>query len=324
MDWTRLYIRFSLSLILYIAYVMVLPFFGASIGTASLLAALPVAIVATVKVWPGIFLGLLNAPVTLIVTARTLGSTIADGIAALLPSLVAVVAIGTLTGFLVQVRRRWKETAAELDTAKAQSEAFRIAVGEGVEQTLERFRTLAGLVARGPGAAASGSETVTEIDRHIDSLRDVYRLLYSASEPPSAVDLGRFLPDLAARTMAVLGAEAAELNRDLDPWRVPPAQAALLGTAIVEMATNSVRFGAGVDASVVVDLELVLEGDRVELRFLDHGTGFPDPVLYGQRNSGGGLGIPIVREIVTRLGGSLQLVNETGACYVLEFPAILT
>ncbi len=325
MEWTRLYIRFALSLVFYLIYVMVLPFFGNSIGAASLLAALPVAAAATVKMWPGVFLSLLNIPVTLIVTDRTLGTKLQDGIWLLLPSLVAVVAVGALTGLLVRTLRRRKQLEADVETARADGELFREAVAGGIDQTIELFRTVSRLVEAGTGQQkSSGTGTVAEIDRRIALLPLIYRMIYAVPRPPAQVELSRFLPDLAARTMADLGAEAAELNGDLDLWQVAPPSAALIGSAIVEMATNSVRYGAGVDASVVVDLELAHDGERVELRFLDHGAGFPDPVLYGQRNGPPGLGIPIVREIVTRLGGTLHLVNETGACYVLEFPAILT
>ncbi|WP_455381776.1 ATP-binding protein [Salinispira pacifica] len=316
MNWSRLYIRFSLSLILYIVYVMLLPLFGRTIPAAALLAILPVTVAASVKLWPGIFLAALNAPVTLILAGRTLALPIGSNILSLLPALSAVLAVGILTGMYVQVRRDRDVIRLELAAALSDRERFRSDLVASVERTVARFRTLATIRdARG---------AVADIERHIRALPSISELLYAGARPPESVEMHDLLPALVERTLVMLEAETVEFNHDLESWKIGAPAAELLGSAVVEMVTNAVHFGSGVDATVVIDLELSEENDRVRIRFLDHGVGFPEPVLFNQKRGWSGMGIPIVRDTVTRLGGTLRLVNETGACYDLNFPVILT
>ncbi len=114
MDWTRLYIRFSLSLILYIIYVMVLPAFRGAFPAAVLIGVLPVAIAATVRMWPALFLSLVNVPVTLIIVGRALALPMFENAALLLPSFAAVILAGILTGLLVRTLRERDRLKADL------------------------------------------------------------------------------------------------------------------------------------------------------------------------------------------------------------------
>lgn len=74
-------------------------------------------------------------------------------------------------------------------------------------------------------------------------------------------------------------------------------------------------------------------GDWVELDFIDNGDGIPDQSRglifekfarldeHAARAGGAGLGLAICREIMSRLGGSIQYVPDAGgAAFRLRLP----
>ncbi len=175
-----------------------------------------------------------------------------------------------------------------------------------------------------PESSPDDSAPIADISRHLAVLPQIYAILYAGETSPTVVEAGHFLREVVERHLEELGRATVEFNPDLDSWKIGPRAALLLGQAVTEMVENSVQFGAGVDTGVIIDLELEVDDDLAELRFTDHGTGFPEPVLYNQRNAQQGLGMPLIRAIVAMLSGDLRLVNETGACCILKFPVILT
>ncbi|HUX11765.1 MAG TPA: ATP-binding protein [Spirochaetia bacterium] len=338
MDWTRLYIRFSLALILYIIYVMILPAFSGAFAAASLIAVVPVVIAATVRVWPALFLSLVNIPVTLIIVGRALRVPVLDSTGPLLPSFAMVVIAGILSGLLVRNRRERDRLQGDLAAALSDRDSFRAGIGEGLDRMMETIRMLAGLEATRavrnlssePADPDAQSETaradllpVADISRHLAFLPQIYAILYAGTTSPTDVDAGHFLQDVVERHLERIRPTTVEFNPELDTWRIGPREALLLGQAVTEMVQNAVQFGTGVDTDAIIDLELEVDGDLAELRLTDHGAGFPEPVLYNQRIAQHGLGIPLIRTIVATLGGDLRLVNETGACCIVKFPVIL-
>ncbi|MCH8134759.1 MAG: PAS domain S-box protein [Proteobacteria bacterium] len=82
----------------------------------------------------------------------------------------------------------------------------------------------------------------------------------------------------------------------------------------------------------VVEIETSHQDDRVSVRIRDSGTGVPadnekkifDPFFTTKGpDDGDGLGLYIVRQIVTRHGGTVDLVTDggSGTTFIIEFPA---
>jgi signal transduction histidine kinase len=103
-----------------------------------------------------------------------------------------------------------------------------------------------------------------------------------------------------------------------------PEQA--LVTVAQALIDNSRKAGAS-----VIEIGLRMDGDTAVMLFQDNGPGVPpadaarifEPFFTNRRETGGtGLGLPIVRSLVSASGGSITLMQSSaGACFELRIPA---
>lgn len=138
--------------------------------------------------------------------------------------------------------------------------------------------------------------------------------------------------DVLGKAMAFLGGEFQRQGVDVklelpDPFFVA-GDADLLYRAFYNVLVNAQQAIQG-GGRIVVRGERAEDG-RMVLSFQDNGPGFPpedlnkplDP-FYTTKDTGTGLGLPIVQSIVSSHGGTLELTNagEGGAVIRLFFPA---
>ena len=118
---------------------------------------------------------------------------------------------------------------------------------------------------------------------------------------------------------------AVSVAADESAVRADPAR---LGGAVDTLLDNAIRHGAG-----RIDVTGSLTGDVVTVVVRDHGQGFPASYLErpferfarGRGTRGGtGLGLPIVLAVVEAHGGTVRLLNDSGAVVVIELPQRLT
>lgn len=107
----------------------------------------------------------------------------------------------------------------------------------------------------------------------------------------------------------------------------------LLMRAICMVLDNAAKCGP---ARPVIGIEYEMSGDQVIVRILDNGPGIPESKLEeifskytrfsrpGHAHTGTGLGLPICREVMRLLGGTVtaaNLADGRGAVFTLTFPA---
>jgi signal transduction histidine kinase len=185
---------------------------------------------------------------------------------------------------------------------------------------------------RPDASAAVIGEAVEDIDEEVDRLNRIVHDVLDFSRPPSVVretaDLVKVCRDAA--TAAIVGS-GPSIAMDLpDAPVVASTDAERLRTALVNVLSNARQ---AVDARDRIepgwargnghrDVHLVLERvspGHVRLRVSDHGTGIKADDLphvfepyFTTRRSGTGLGLPIARNIVEGLGGTIALDSAPG------------
>jgi signal transduction histidine kinase len=134
----------------------------------------------------------------------------------------------------------------------------------------------------------------------------------------------RMKPDLARSGSQLTIVGANTLMGRWDPLR--------LYQVVTNLVSNANKFGQGKP----IEIELGCTRDRAVLKITDHGIGIPADRLSAvfnpferavpARHYGGlGLGLYIVRSIVTNLGGTIDLHSRIheGTTFVIELPGLL-
>ena len=98
----------------------------------------------------------------------------------------------------------------------------------------------------------------------------------------------------------------ATLAQFLDAHSVPHRAAYAVNLAIDELVVNAIRYAYVDDDTHFIDIELVIEGERVILRIVDDGRPFdprggPSLDLHAEDREAGGLGLLLVLDMVDRL-----------------------
>ena len=128
---------------------------------------------------------------------------------------------------------------------------------------------------------------------------------------PSALDDHGLMPALAAqlkRFSAHTGAEV-RLNREGEPDELPEDVQTALYRVAQEALTNVARHAG----ATVVEVDVVIVGDRIELRVRDDGAGF-DPGVAAAATSGAGRGLGLggMAERARLAGGELDVRSAPG------------
>jgi two-component system phosphate regulon sensor histidine kinase PhoR len=138
--------------------------------------------------------------------------------------------------------------------------------------------------------------------------------------------------------LPLLGPETVNIHRDV-PDALPPVtgDAAALRSAVQNLVANAVKYG-GSDRWVGIRAEHVRERRRPEVRITvsDHGAGIPaselphifEPFYRGgdalaRQIHGNGLGLSLVKRIVTAHGGRVTVETRAGAgsSFTIVLPA---
>lgn len=85
------------------------------------------------------------------------------------------------------------------------------------------------------------------------------------------------------------------------------------------------------DNNGIIDIVISVTGDKVQVRFIDNGTGIPEELRpkmftpnFTTKSSGMGLGLSIVKRYVETAGGTVwfETENEKGTAFIIELPLL--
>jgi two-component sensor histidine kinase len=152
----------------------------------------------------------------------------------------------------------------------------------------------------------------------VDSIAQVHRALYRGART-EAVDLSAYLQDLGEGVRAsLIHDDRIRLEVVSEAVSVPVDMAVPLGMMVNELVTNAVKYAYPAPARGAIQVRLVRDRDGLLLTVRDQGRGLPAGV--GER-PGGGLGMKLVRALVTQVGGQLSTTGPPGAAFEIRLPA---
>ena len=173
--------------------------------------------------------------------------------------------------------------------------------------------------------ATERREAVADIDDETKRLNRIVTEVLDFAKP-IRFELGETqINDIcrASSAAAWTGASDSRVNLDLDP-SIPPVvtDGERLRTALVNILANArhaVEEGNGSNGGPAVTVATRRRGDRVVVTVRDRGTGIKaedmahifDP-YFTTRRAGTGLGLPISKNIIEGLGGSLSVTSRPG------------
>jgi two-component sensor histidine kinase len=129
------------------------------------------------------------------------------------------------------------------------------------------------------------------------------------------VDLKPFLEGLAALIGQSTGLSC---TAEVESTRVAASDAQQLGLAVNELATNAAKHAYPMGEPGELLIQAHRQGERLVLVVADRGAGLADGF---DPAAGEGLGLEILRRIVSQLHGRLHAESDGGARFTLNLPA---
>ena len=148
---------------------------------------------------------------------------------------------------------------------------------------------------------------------------------------PESTDLAVEIESIARAFEPLAASRRASLHLDLAPNVVIPLQRESFRQVLLNLLDNAVKYGP---AGQTVSLSLATVGSSARVTVVDEGPGIPakereaiwTPFFRGnaaaaQGAGGSGIGLAIVKDIVARMGGRIDVVpSAKGAAFQVELP----
>lgn len=166
-----------------------------------------------------------------------------------------------------------------------------------------------------------------ELERVTRTLRQYLGRIHVRPEPSEAVDGARVVADLAELLSYQAPPSVRIRDRVPRPFGVRAAPDALR-QVLLNLGLNAIEAMEGKGGTLA--FEGVRQGDSAVLSVLDDGPGFPPEVLadraeafVSEKEEGTGIGLRVVRRLVTGMGGEVSFSNRTegGARVDLTLPS---
>jgi PAS domain S-box-containing protein len=158
-----------------------------------------------------------------------------------------------------------------------------------------------------------------DMQSRVRSMALIHEYLYR-SENLAQVDMAGYLKQLCTQLCRALVAQpnTVRLHLDLAPVRLEIDQAVPCGLLVNELFGNALKHGfpEGRTGEVRVDFQPVADGPGLRLRVADTGVGLPADFDLNTMTS---LGLKLVRELTSQLGGQLEIKGGAGTVFEVFF-----
>jgi signal transduction histidine kinase len=243
--------------------------------------------------------------------------------------LVTLAAGAVLAGRELLARERRRSAARAAEAAAGDRRRLLMQLDHELKNPLTAIHAGLANLADGaePGPRERALESVgtqaTRLSRLMTDLRKLTELETRELER-APVDLDELLREVEASVREQPGADERRLRLTLPeaPWPLPPVRgdADLLFLAVHNLAGNAVKFTRPGDT---IEIRASEDGDEVLIEVADTGPGIPADELdevweelargrAARGVPGTGLGLPLVRTIIARHGGSERIRSRVG------------
>ena len=220
-----------------------------------------------------------------------------------------------------------KRSQLALETSLREKTALLNEVHHRVKNNLQVITSLLRLEA-GRASEPATRSVLGDMQGRIRSMALVHETLYRSGSF-EAVDLGSYVHQVATVAFRANTSHCAEVRLILNllPVRVSLDQATPCGMLVNELISNCLKhaFPDARAGEVHVELHPATYGgispEHWCLKIWDNGVGLPADFNVRQAQS---LGLQLVTDLATQLGGRLETVQDAGACFSVTFPIIAT
>jgi two-component system, OmpR family, sensor kinase len=248
----------------------------------------------------------------------------------------ALAARGVVAGLVVQARAAGAEEASQ--AALRDHQRFLLRLDHELKNPVTAIRAGLANLAPSPGgldgggpttdpAAARALESIsTQTRRLADLVADLRKLAELETRPLERfpVDLGDLLDEIneAACELPAAGDRTVTLSLPQAPWPVGtvPGDRDLLFLALHNLVVNAIKFSGPGDT---IEVRARDDGDHVVVEVADTGIGIPDDEVgqiwdelargsAARGTPGMGLGLAMVRVVVSRHGGTVGVRSRAG------------
>ncbi len=227
---------------------------------------------------------------------------------------------GAIIGF-VGIQRDITEQQRELET----KELLLREVQHRVKNNLATVVSLLTLQTAGLNEPVA-VDALNDVRRRIEAMLTVYETLHVSAET-GTIDLGSYLEDLIKRLQETLDSRnPISFYNETGAVPINSSSAISVGMIVNELLTNAVKHAFPDERAGTIYVTITGErsnptdsGERqCRIIIADDGVSIPEDVHAS--GTGGGLGLTLVRSLVSKLRGSLDLERDGGTRFTLRFP----
>lgn len=162
---------------------------------------------------------------------------------------------------------------------------------------------------------------LADIRSQIEAVRIVHEKLHQ-SEDTGRINFREYIEEFLQTVFGTLAAGTVDLHIDMDAISVKSDEAISLGLIINEVATNAIKHGFRSDeaAHFTVELEQDATSDESVLALSNTGNPFPHDIGLDHPDT---LGLRIIVELITQLGGTVELLRFPRTTFKITFPRTL-
>jgi len=155
-----------------------------------------------------------------------------------------------------------------------------------------------------------------DMELRIRSMALIHEHLYH-SENLDQIPLADYLHDLSAIILGTFSGKKIKLITRLEAAEVNIETALPIGLITNELLTNAFKYAFTDQGEGIIQISLSKpDDDHIRLTISDNGSGLPSGFSLNEQTS---LGMFIVRLLVEQLDGSIDVANDHGASFTIQF-----
>ena len=160
-------------------------------------------------------------------------------------------------------------------------------------------------------------DILRESQNRIKAMSFIHESLYR-SDDFSFVNFSSYINSLSSNLVQTYIIKHANINLELDLGDVNLSldQAIPCGLIINELVSNSIKYAFPFNRSGKIRIELIKQGNKINLKVSDNGVGLPDNLDVENTDT---LGLQLVYILVSQLDGDIKVINKKGTTFLFNF-----
>ena len=160
-------------------------------------------------------------------------------------------------------------------------------------------------------------DILRESQNRIKAMSFIHESLYR-SDDFSFVNFSNYINSLSSNLVQTYIIKHANINLELDLGDVNLNldQAIPCGLIINELVSNSIKYAFPFNRNGKIQIELIKQGNKINLKVSDNGVGLPDNLDVENTDT---LGLQLVYILISQLDGDIKVINKKGTTFLFNF-----